>query len=175
MSDGFEEAQSRRNWVERLGAKIPGYRGFQDRELRRDVDKLQREHLSQELERLKGVSRAKARAWVDAGKIGVLSSFDRLDRQVDGLAQAIRFADYGASGFFDVVKIREEELDKLYQFDLSLAEGVQSLAGDLAAVPTDGSSDPQPAVEAALARVQGLADQWLGRKNVVSGVVKTAR
>jgi hypothetical protein len=175
MSNGYEEAKAGRNWIERLGAKIPGYRGFQDRELRRDVDKLQREHLSQELERLKGVSRSKARAWTDAGKIGVLSSFDRLDRQVDGLAQAIRFADYGASGFFDVVKIREEELDRLYQFDLSLVEGVQALGGDLAAIPTDGASDPQPAVEAAVQRVQGLADQWLGRKNVISGVVKTAR
>jgi hypothetical protein len=63
-----------------------------------------------------GVARQGAR-WADAGKLGVLASFDRLDGQVDGLAQAIRFADYGASGFFDVVKIREEELDKLYQFD----------------------------------------------------------
>ncbi len=175
MSNGYEEAQGRRNWIERLGAKIPGYRGFQDRELRRDVDKLQREYLSQELERLKGVSRSQARAWADAGKIGVLSSFDRLDRQVDGLAQAIRFADYGASGFFDVVKIREEELDRLYQFDLSLVEGVQALGGDLSAIPAAGASDPQPAVEAAVQRVQGLADQWLGRKNVISGVVKTAR
>jgi hypothetical protein len=175
MSDGYENAQAQRNWIERLGAKIPGYRGFQDRELRRDVDKLQREHLSQELERLKGVARSKARAWTDAGKIGALGSFERLDRQVDGLAQAIRFADYGASGFFDVVKVRQEELDKLYQFDLSLVEGVQALGGDLAAIPTDGSSDPQPAVETALERVQGLADRWLGRKNVISGVVKTAR
>src|SRR6185436_4354895 len=119
--------------------------------------------------------RSKACAWADAGKIGMLGSFDRLDRQIDGLAQAIRFADYGASGFFDVVKVREEELDKLYQFDLSLVEGVQALSGDLAAIPTDGSSDPQPAVETALERVQGLADQWVGRKNVISGVVKTAR
>lgn len=175
MSEGLEAAKQQRNWIERLGARIPGYRGFQDRELRRDVDKLQREYLSQELERLKGVSRSKARAWADAGKIAVLGSFDRLDRQVDGLAQAIRFADYGASGFFDVVKIREEELDKLYQFDLSLLEGVQALGGDLAAIPADGASDPQPAVESALDRVQGLADQWVGRKNVISGVVKTAR
>jgi len=52
---------------------------------------------------------------------------------------------------------------------------VQALSGDLAAIPTDGSSDPQPAVETALERVQGLADQWVGRKNVISGVVKTAR
>src|SRR5687767_15908327 len=73
MTDGFEEAKEQRNWLERLGARIPGYRGFQDRELRRDVDKLQREHLAKELERAKGVARAKARAYADSAKIGALA------------------------------------------------------------------------------------------------------
>ncbi len=173
MTDGFEEAKEQRNWLERLGAKIPGYRGFQDRELRRDVDKLQREHLARELERAKGVARAKARAFADAGKIGALAPFDRLDRELDGVAQAIRFADYGATGLFDAVKIREAELERLYQFDLALLESVEALTGDLAAIPPAGAGDPAAAVEAAIARVQGIEDQWAGRKNVISTVVKT--
>ena len=45
MTNGYEEARGQRNWLERLGAAIPGYRGFQDRELRRDVDRTLREHL----------------------------------------------------------------------------------------------------------------------------------
>src|SRR5689334_15331538 len=36
MTDGFEQAKAQRNALERLGAMIPGFRGFQDRELRRD-------------------------------------------------------------------------------------------------------------------------------------------
>ena len=31
MANGFEEAAGRRNWLERLGEAIPGFRGFQDR------------------------------------------------------------------------------------------------------------------------------------------------
>ena len=80
MTNGYEEAKAGRNILERLGEKIPGYRGFQDRELRRDVDRLQREYLSSELGRLKGVLRDKARSYTDAGKIGALTGFDRLDR-----------------------------------------------------------------------------------------------
>ena len=53
MERGFDEAKSQRNWLERLGEKIPGFRGFQDRELRREVDKLQREYLASEITRLK--------------------------------------------------------------------------------------------------------------------------
>ena len=40
MTDGYEEAKAGRNVLERLGEKIPGYRGFQDRELWRDVERL---------------------------------------------------------------------------------------------------------------------------------------
>ena len=35
-----------RNWIEKLTSKIPGYSGYVDRETRRDIDKLHREHLA---------------------------------------------------------------------------------------------------------------------------------
>ena len=133
MSNGYEQAKSQRNILERLGDKIPGYRGFQDRELRRDVDRLQREHLASELGRLKAALRDSARRYTDAGKIGTLSAFDRLDRQIDGLSQAIRFSDYGASGLFDPVKIGEAELERLYQFDLSVVDDLALVEGEVAA------------------------------------------
>ncbi len=171
---GFEEAQERRNWLERLVDKIPGFRGFQDRELRREVDKLQREHLAKELGQIKQAVRGKAQAYTDAGQIGVLHLFDRIDRRLDGLSQAIRFADYGQSGFFDVVKINEPELEALYQFDLSLVEDLGRLAGDVAAIPLPGQGDPQAACEQVLGRIATLNDKWAERKNVVSGVVKAS-
>ncbi len=174
MASGFEDAKARRNWLEKLGAKIPGFQGFLDRELRRDVDKLQREHLAQELGRLKVATRGKARAYTDEGQIGALHLFERLDRQLDGLSQAIRFSDYGSSGFCDVVKIYEPELEKLYEFDLSLVEDLSRLSGDLGAIPLPGKGDPQEAIEQALARLQTLEDKWAGRKNVISGVVQAS-
>ena len=173
MTTGFEEAQERRNWLERLMDKIPGFRGFQDRELRREVDKLQREHLAKELGQIKNAVRGKAQAYTDAGQIGALYLFGRMDGRLDGLSQAIRFADYGLSGFFDVVKINEPELDAIYQFDLSLVEDVERLAGDVVAIPLPGQGDAQDACNQALAQISTLADKWTERKNVISGVVKT--
>ena len=173
MTTGFEEAQERRNWLERLMDKIPGFRGFQDRELRREVDKLQREHLAKELAQIKKAVRGKAQAYTDAGQIGVLYLFGRMDGRLDGLSQAIRFADYGQSGFFDVVKINEPELEAIYQFDLSLVDDIGRLAGDIAAIPLPGQGDAQEACNRALAHIATLGDKWAERKNVISGVVKT--
>ena len=175
MSNGYEEARGQRNILERLGDKIPGYRGFQDRELRRDVDRLQREHLASELGRLKNVLRERAREYTDAGKIGVLSRFDRLDRQLDGLSQAVRFSDYGATGLFDPVKIGDAELQRLYEFDLSLVDDLAVLEGQIAAVPRPGAEDPAASLDQLLQSARTLDDKWREREQVIGNVVRTAQ
>lgn len=173
MANGYEEAKGQRNVLERLTDKIPGFRGFQNRELRRDVDKMQREHLSAELGRLKAGVRDLSRRYTDAGKIGVLGGFDRLDRQIDGLSQAVRFADYGQTGFFDPVKVGEAELQRLYEFDLAMLEDLATLERELAAIPAPGQTDPSPAVEQVVQHARDLGDRWKQRELVISNVVQS--
>lgn len=174
MAEGFQDAAGRRNWLERLGERIPGFRGFQDRELRREVDKLQREYLAKELSTMKKSLRTGAERYTDAGKLGSLHLFDRLDRRLDGLSQAIRFSDYGATGFFDVVKIGEKELETLYEFDVAILTEIAGLRDDLALIPPPGSTDPAEVLDRASARLGSLEDKWTSRRNVISNVVKTA-
>jgi hypothetical protein len=174
MTNSFEEARGQRNWLERLGAAIPGYRGFQDRELRRDVDRILREHLAAELGRLKGLLRDQSRGWVDAGKLGALNGFDRLDRQLDGLSQSIRFSDYGASGLFDAVKIGEPELQRLYEFDGSVVDDLAQLESEIAALPLPGGDDPAPALDHLLQQVRALDGKWRQRMQVIGNAVQGA-
>lgn len=175
MSNGYEDARGQRNFLERLGDKIPGYRGFQDRELRRDVDRLQREHLASELGRLKAVLRERARDYTDAGKVGALSGFDRLDRQLDGLSQTVRFSDYGATGLFDPVKIGDAELQRIYEFDLSLVDDLGVLEDQIAAVPRPGGEDPAASLDQLLQSARALDDKWREREHVIGNVVRTAQ
>ncbi len=175
MSSGYDEAKAQRNVLERLTDKIPGFKGFQDRELRRDVDRLQREHLASEVGRLKGQLRDRARDVTDAGQIGALGAFERLDKQLDGLSQAIRFADYGATGFFDPVKIGEPELQRLYEFDLSVLGDLAELDAAVSAVPAPTAGDASPALAQVLDRARALAEKWRRREKVIGNVVQTGR
>lgn len=174
MTNSFDEAKAQRNTLERLGEKIPGYRGFQDRELRRDVDKLLREHLASELGHLKSALRDRTRAYTDAGKIGALNGFDRLDRTIDGLSQAVRFADYGETGLFDPVKIGEPELQRLYEFDLSVVDDLAQLEAAVATVPAPGGDDPAPSLDRLQQGVRALDDKWKQRKQVITTAVQSA-
>lgn len=173
MTDGFESAKAQRNLLERLGEKIPGYRGFQDRELRREVDRIQREHLSQRLTEIKGTLREKAGEYTDAGRIGQLQGFDRLERRLDGLSQAVRFADYGATGLFDPEKIGEDRLRQLYEFDLAVLDDLESLELAVSSIPAPGSEDPEPALDGVADRVRELQRRWERRESVVSDVVQS--
>lgn len=171
MSNGFENAKGQRNVLERLMDKIPGFSGFQNRELRRDVDKLLREYLAAELQRLKGIVRTRTRDYTDAGQIGALNGFDRLDRKIDGLSQSIRFADYGATGFFDAVKIGETELERLHQFDLSVLEDLAQIEQALAVVPPPGGEGAEAALAGARDLVEALDARWRRRESVVLGAI----
>ena len=173
MTDGFLEAQDQRNWLERLVDKIPGFKGYQNRELRRDVDKMQREHLAKQIGEIKGAARDKVRDYTDAGQIGALSQFERIDQALDGLSQRIRFADYGQSGFFDPVKIGEAELERLYAFDLAFVDVVTALGASVRSLPRAGDAGVEESAKAVLAQVTALESRWEDRANVINDIVMT--
>ena len=139
MNQGFEQAKSQRNWLERLGSKIPGFGGFLDRELRRDVDKRQREYLAAEIGRIKDALRSKARGYADAGALAMLESVERIEKKLDGLGQSIRYADYGASGVFGVEKIRED-CSTGCEFDVQWVEALAQLKTEVEALPAAGEN-----------------------------------
>ena len=174
MSNGFEEARRQRNWLERLGERIPGFRGFQDRELRREVDKLQREYLAEQITLLKRRARQRAQSYTDAGRIGDLDRFERLDRRLEGLSQTIRFSDYGATGLFDVEKIGDRELESIYRLDLSLVGDLDAIGASIDALPRPGAEDPVEAVDTILDRVEDLERKWSGRETIFNDIVETA-
>jgi len=113
--------------VERWMARIPGVRTYRDREHRRETDKRLREHIAARLlEARSGLTRTTLEM-SKKGQLGPLAELDRLSSRMQQMADTIRYASYGYAGIFDVEKIREEELDRLYTFDLSLMDDVEAI------------------------------------------------
>lgn len=116
-----------RNWLERLGEKIPGYSGYVQKERRRDLDKLHREHLADRLRAIKQHLSDAVRELTDTGRLMEVGPIDRASKKLDQAENRVRFASYGYSGFFDVQKVEEPQLDRLYQFDLALVQKVEEV------------------------------------------------
>jgi len=116
-----------KNIFEKIGAFIPGYKGYSEKEGRRDTDKLLRMEIAKHMDSLKSILNKPIRQQVDEKKMEHINEIDRIKRNVDLIANQIRYANYGECGFFDVVQVDTKDLDKLYRFDLELKEETDKL------------------------------------------------
>lgn len=146
-----------RNWIERLSSKIPGYSGYVDRERRRDIDKLHREHLADRLRGLKPLLSDLTRELTNSGRLFEVGPVDAAIKKLDHLENRVRFASYGYAGFFDVVKIEQPQLDAIYSFDLALVEHVDKIEAKLSELKTQSATSD--GLKAACAEVTAEIDQ----------------
>ncbi len=129
MSDLYERITSQQDIFKKLVSKIPGFDGYVERENRRSADKLFRESLAAKFQaiwmRISGIQRD----LVNAGRIDLLDNLESAEIKIRQFIDRVNTAAYGYGGFFDAVKIREDTLAKIYEYDLSLV----TLADDLSA------------------------------------------
>lgn len=142
MSDLLARVTSQQDALTKLMAKIPGFKGYIARADRRYADKLLRETIADKFQaqwqRLSGIQRD----LVVSGHIDIMDEIEVGAIKLRQFIDRVKTAAYGYSGFFDSVKINEAELDKVYQYDLTLvtmADEVASAIDNLeASVDTDG-------------------------------------
>jgi len=125
------------NWL----AKVPGIRTYRDREDRRETDKQLREHLAS---RLRGIRDLLPRLILEVsqkGDLNLLAAMDRLSSHLQQMADTIRYASYGYRGIFGLEKIREDELDQLYAFDLALLGDIDGIEARMEEMGQKASSE----------------------------------
>lgn len=125
-----EKAEKDRNWLEQKLRSVPGFSGYLEKEERRETDKKLREHLANRLGQTRSRLDPVMRELTDRGGMETFDLVEKLDRvkkALEKLTDRIQYASYGYSGLFDVVKIREPELDRLYRFDVALLERVEEM------------------------------------------------
>jgi hypothetical protein len=126
MTHVYRKVKQSAELLEKLELAIPGYRGYKEKELRREADRLVREHLLKMLE--PAYRDFKSSMLNAAGDTALMQTYNQVQALFDRVIAKLRTASYGYSGFFDAVKIREAELDRLLEYDWSLVSSVEKLA-----------------------------------------------
>ncbi len=123
-------------------SKIPGFGGYIERQARRDSDKLLRDTIFSRFRELEGRVSALQRDFISQGQIQYVDDLEASAIKLRTFADRIRTARRGYSGLFDAVKINEEELARLYEYDAALLDKVDEVSRAIdnvqAAVGTDG-------------------------------------
>ncbi|MCW4028209.1 MAG: hypothetical protein NWE92_00985 [Candidatus Bathyarchaeota archaeon] len=155
--DVYAQAKSQMRLSERIAAALPGFRGYKEKELRRESDKLIRNHLHLKLSKDKDNVRSIAQKIADKRYLDILPDIDRLNAKMDRITEKVNHASYGYSGFFDVVKIKEENLDRMIAYDNQLLESVSTLSDSIDALKTQLLSGDYGNLKD---KIQAIADKF---------------
>lgn len=154
MSDLFDKVTGQMDFVKKLASYIPGFNGYIERQNRRAADKLLRESVADRFEELWKRTSNIQTDMVNEGMIALMDDMEQAAIQLRTFADKIRTATYGYAGFFDAVKIKEDELAQLYQFDLAFFEVAENIGRALDNV--EASMGDEDGLKAAIRNLIGL-------------------
>jgi len=123
----LKKAERETALLEKISLAIPGFRGYKLKELRREADKLIRDHMYRRLVDAESGLKGIFQRLVINKLMDVLDDTDRLIAKFDRVSELINHAPYGYSGFFNVVKVEEDDLDNMINFDLKMVASVKDI------------------------------------------------
>lgn len=172
--DVYAQGKSQMRLTERIAAALPGFRGYKEKELRRESDKLIRNHLTLKLSKAKDNVKDISQRIVDKRYMDVFTDIDRLVAKMDRITQKVNHASYGYSGFFDIVKIQEQNLDNMIAFDNQLVESINSLTTEIDNVKSQllngDYTNLKAKIQTITDKVDLLEDTFDRRQEVITGV-----
>jgi len=160
----LDKARAGQNFLEQLANAIPGFKGYRDKELRRDADRLEREHLASQLEQCKKTLDQVSRDITRSGSLDAMNDVETARKKLAKAVARIRYADRGYAGFFDAIKVDEQALERVYQFDLGLLSDVQAVRG------AAQLGDAKAAVAGMNASLDALDTRLADREQILSGI-----
>jgi len=159
MSDQiFDKVSSDLDPFKKILSYIPGFKGYMERQKRRDADALLRQTIAdrfeQQWQRISGIQRD----FISQGEIAYVDDLESAAIKLRTFADRVRRAKRGYSGLFDAVKIGEDELARLYEYDANMLALADEVGRALDNVEASIGSDGLPA---ALRNVIKVAQQCI--------------
>jgi hypothetical protein len=172
--DYLGKVKGERSLLEKIMGYIPGYRGYKEKELRRESDRLVRMEVAN---RLKAAKTAFRRTFANPSAVQKLSGedayrFDALNFRLDRVTQRIDKAVAGYAGMFDAIKVKEDKLDSVIQYDVNLIEKADSVKADVEKTISiePGTEEWRTAMDALVSKIEELDSLINERSNILRGL-----
>ena len=172
--DYLEKVKGERGLLERIMGYIPGYHGYKEKELRRESDRLVR---MEAVNRLKAAKTAMRRAFANPAMVQKLAGedtyrYEALNSRMDRVTQRIDRAVAGYQGVFDAVKVKEDKLDSVLQYDAGLIEKADGIKADCEKLSKmqPGNEDWSAAMDALISKVEEYDSLIDSRTEILRGL-----
>jgi hypothetical protein len=162
------------NWLDKISSKIPLYKGYKEKNQRREADALLRDHLAKQFgEQLRRAEQVASQMLTGPGMMQ-LSQIGQGNTRLQTLIDKIKTAAQGYAGLFDAGQVKEDQLDILYEFDDKMLAKVDEVGAAIDAVQTalDAGDDTKlaPAVRGYIQTITDTSTLFDRRKDTILGL-----
>jgi hypothetical protein len=172
----IEKVKDDRTLSERIAMMIPGFRGYKEKELRRDTDQLIRNKIYITLKMGLADLQWCYRELVNANFSEKYNQLNRVIMKTDKLSQKIHHAERGYSGIWPAIKVRDGELSELLHFDASLIDISEQIRNDTALLKEKINNkkfdEAFELIEKCEQTIDQFDDEFNGREEVIYGLSK---
>ncbi len=171
MPDLRERVEEDRGLLKRIQLHIPGFAGYRRREDIRTADNMLRIQMANMLKEARATTEEAREALTENSQFKELAKVGRIINRFQTLEGKVRHAEGGYSGISAAIRIHEQELDNLYEYDASLLDDVAALgqeAAVLKAAADDGDQVPE-CMTKIRSLLDGFEDTFKKRTLVITG------
>ncbi len=127
MTDIRKRVADDRTFLKKLELAIPGFRGYRKKEDRRVADSLLRKQVADQLKECVRIAEYIRGDLSSQMELDMIKEAGDLVNRLDALESKVRHAEQGYTGISPDIRIFENEIEKLYEFDYNLIEEVRKL------------------------------------------------
>lgn len=171
MSDTLDRVTGETNFLKKIMSKLPGFKGYVEREERRNADKLLREAVADKFEAIWQRISSLQKDAISNGELEKIDDLESAALKIRQFIDRIRTSSYGYAGFFDVINVETEELDAIYSYDLSMLTLEEEVSRAVDNVETSFGTDGLPAaIRHLITLSQKSVDIFNDRNKVIVGM-----
>src|SRR4030042_2275355 len=141
----YKNVTSSLDIFKKLASKRPGFKGYVERQNRRDSDKLIRDTIFRRFRELEGRVSDLQVEFINQDEIKHTDDLEKAALRLRTFADRVRTAPRGYSSLFEAVKINEAELAKLYEYDATLLDKADEVGRAIDNVQSSVGTDGLPA------------------------------
>jgi len=173
MADIRARVEEDKGILKKIQSYIPGFRGYRRREDLRDADKMLRMQLSDRLSKQRrGLEECRGLLIQSYGskELDLIGGLINQFKKVEGV---VSYAQMGYSGIAADIQIKEDEIDRLYEFDVAMLDHMAAIAASIDSLKNSiMAADEQTSYKDLMnikARITDFEDQFNRRMNVNQG------
>jgi hypothetical protein len=166
-----------RGFLKRLQLLVPGFRGYREGEDIREADSMLRREIADKVKNVRTTVENARSALANSGQLAALNDLAPLIADLLRIEGEIRHAEQGYTGLSPAVRIKPQQIDRIYEYDYGFAQAADQMGATLAQLPALAVGGPGAApgavvtlVAAARGQLAQLDTAFKVRLQVIEGV-----